>query len=150
MNVLSIAASCGLALAFTAALAHGQSRDTRMPPADANNTGMVTLAEYQASRAAFIMKADTNHDGKVSKAEWDAYAKAVRRDLDLAGVKGAELIGQGPWWSALDANHDGFVTHDEIDAVTAAKFAQYDLNKDHLISRAEADQVRKAAQAALR
>src|SRR5262245_47590062 len=111
MKLLSIAASCGLAFAFSAALAQAQSRDTTMPRADTNYTGMVTLAEYQTSRETFIMKADTNHDGQISRAEWDAFTKAVRRDLELSGVKGAELIGQGPWWDMLDANKDGMVTH---------------------------------------
>ena len=150
MKSLAIAACCGIALSVTAGLAQAQSRDTSVPRADANATGNVTLAEYQKSREAFIMKADTNHDGKVSRAEWDAFAAAVRRDLDLGGVKGAELIGQGSWWTELDANKDDMVTHDEINAVTAAKFAQYDADKNHMISRAEAQQVRKAAEAALR
>ena len=149
MKSLAIAACCGLALTVTAGLAQAQSSHTSVPKADANATGNVTLQEYQSSREAFIMKADTNHDGTVSRAEWDAFAKAVRHDLDLGGVKGAELIGQGSWWTALDANKDNMVTHAEINALTAAKFAQYDLDKNHLISRAEAQQVREAAQAAL-
>jgi len=149
MKSIAIAACCGLALTVTASLAQAQSRHTSVPKADANTTGNVTLQEYQSSREAFIMKADTNHDGVVSRAEWDAFAKAVRQDLELGGVKGAELIGQGSWWTALDANKDGMVTHAEINAVTAAKFAQYDLDHNHLISRAEAQAVREAAQAAL-
>ena len=149
MKSLAVAACCGFALSITAGLAQAQGRYTSVPPADANATGNVTLAEYQSSRSAFIMKADKNHDGMVSRAEWDAFAHAVRRDLDLGGVKGAELIGQGSWWSALDANRDNLVTHAEINAVTAAKFRRYDANNNHLISRAEAQQVRKAAEAAI-
>ena len=147
MKSLAIAAC--FALSVTAGLAQAQSRHTSVPKADANATGNVTLQEYQSSREAFIMKADTNHDGTVSRAEWDAFTTAVRRDLDLGGVKGAELIGRGTWWTALDANKDNMVTHAEINALTAAKFAQYDLDKNHLISRAEAQAVREAARAAL-
>jgi hypothetical protein len=150
MKSLAIAACCGFALSVTAGLAQAQSRHTSVPAADANVTGNVSLAEYQSSREAFIMKADTNHDGMVSRAEWDAFAEAVRRDLDLNGIKGAELIGQGSWWTALDANKDNMVTRAEINAVTAAKFAQYDADNNHLISRAEAQRVRKAAEASLR
>ena len=150
MKLLAIAACCGFALSVTAGVAQAQSRDTTVPRADANATGNVTLQEYQSSREAFIMKADTNHDGAVSRAEWEAFTTAVRRELDLNGVKGAELIGQGSWWTALDANKDGMVTHAEIIALTAAKFAQYDTNGNHLISRAEAQQARKAAEALLR
>jgi len=148
MKSFAIAACCGFALSLTAGLAQAQ-RDTSVPAADANATGNVSLAEYQKSREAFIMKADTNHDGTVSRAEWDAFTTAVRRDLDLGGVKGAELIGRGTWWTALDANKDNMVTHAEISAVTAAKFAQYDADKSHLISRAEAQAVRKAAEASV-
>jgi hypothetical protein len=149
MKSLAIAACCGFALSVTAGLAQAQSHHTSVPAADANGTGNVTLQEYQSSREAFIMKADTNHDGMVSRAEWDEFAKAVRRDLDLGGVKGAELIGQGSWWAALDANKDNMVTPAEIKAMTAAKFAEYDTDKNHLISRAEAQQARKAAEASL-
>jgi hypothetical protein len=148
MKSIAIAACCGFALSAIAGLAHAQG--TTVPRADANVTGNVSLAEYQKSREAFIMKADTNKDGKIARAEWDAFAKAVRRDLDLNGIKGAELIGQGSWWTALDANKDNVVTHAEINTVTAAKFAQYDTDHNHLISRAEAQQVRKAAEASLR
>ena len=150
MKSLAIAACCGFALSVTAGLAQAQSRNTSVPPADANSTGNVTLQEYQSSRETFIMKADTNHDGVVSRAEWDTFGKAVRRDLELGGVQGAELIGQGSWWTALDANKDDMVTHAEINALTAVKFTQYDLDGNHLISRAEAQQVRKAAEASLR
>ena len=96
------------------------------------------------------MKADTNHDGKVSRAEWDTFATAVRRDLDLGGVKGAERIGQGAWWTELDANKDGMVTPAEINEVTKAKFDQYDADGNHMISRAEAQHVRETAAASLR
>ena len=99
MKSLAIAACCGFALSVTAGLAQAQTSHTSVPRADTNSTGNVTLAEYQTSREAFIMKADTNHDGKVSRAEWDTFATAVRRDLDLGGVKGAERIGQGAWWT---------------------------------------------------
>jgi len=148
MKSLAIAACCGFALSLTAGLT--QAQDTSVPPADLNATGNVTLSEYQGSRAAFIMKADTNHDGQVSRAEWDTFTKAVRRDLDLNGVRGAEQIGQGTWWTALDANKDDTVTLAEINAVTAAKFAQYDADNNHMISRAEAQQMRSAAEASLR
>jgi hypothetical protein len=149
MKTLAIAACCGLALSVPAGLAQAQSRDTTVPTADANGTGHVSLAEYQRSREAFIMKADSNRDGAVSRAEWDAYAVAVRRDLDLGGVKGAERIGQGAWWTMLDANKDGMVTHAEISAATRARFRQYDADNNHLISREEAQAVRKTAEAAL-
>ena len=148
MNSFSIAACCGLALA-AAAMTQAQAADTTVPHPDTNATGFVTRGEYQTSREKFIMKADTNHDGAVSRAEWGEYTKAVRRDLELNGVKGAELIGSGSWWTALDANKDNAVTHNEIIAVTSAKFDRYDLNKDNRISRAEAEQVRKAGEAVI-
>ena len=145
MNSLSIAACCcGLAVVLAAPLAQAQPNKS-LPSADRNMTGHVTLAEYQKSRSAYILKADTNRDGKVSKAEWDTYAKAVRRDLELGGVKGAEVIGTGPWWTLIDANKDGVATQAEINVATKSRFAKYDANKDLLISRAEAEQVRKAA-----
>ena len=150
MKSLAIAACCGIAISLTAGLAEAQRRDTQVPTADTNATGNVTLAEYQSSRRAFIMKADANKDGSVSRAEWEVFTAAVRRDLDLGGVKGAELIGHGTWWTALDANRDAMVTNGEINRVTAAKFVQYDIDGNHLISRAEAQAVRKSVESVLR
>lgn len=147
MNSVSMAACCGLAFAVTAGMA--QAADTTVPHPDRNATGFVTRGEYQTSREKFIMKADTNNDGAVSRAEWGEFTKAVRRDLELNGVKGAELIGSGSWWTALDANRDNSVTHSEIAALTSAKFDRYDANKDNRISRAEAEQVRKAGEAVI-
>ncbi|MFL5296807.1 MAG: hypothetical protein ACJ798_10545 [Phenylobacterium sp.] len=148
MNSLSLAAWCGLAMAATAAFA--QAQPSALGPADSNHDAKVSRKEYQASRHAFIMRADLDHDGQVSRAEWDRYAKSVRHDLELDGVRGAERIGQGAWWDALDADKNGFVTYAEIYAMTAGKFADYDADHDGFISRSEAQQVLKRAQAELR
>jgi hypothetical protein len=149
MNLISIAACCGLSLAVAAPLAHAQNPRTEVPRADANATGNVSLAEYQKSRETFLMRADANRDGVISRPEWDKGAKVLREDLELNKVKGAERIGGGTWWTALDANKDGNVTRAEIKTMTAAQFGKYDLDRNGLVSSAEAQQVRKRAQAAL-
>jgi hypothetical protein len=149
MTSLRIAAWCAVALAAATAPAQAQGRYS-LPAADRDASGTVTRAEYQDSRAAFILKADTNRDGVISRAEWDAFATAVRRELDLGAVRGAELVGQGRWWTALDANRDNVVTLPEIHATTAANFARYDTDRNGLISRAESQAVRKQVEASLR
>jgi hypothetical protein len=145
MKSLSIAALCGLSVLAAAAIAQAQALNTELKPADVNKDGKVSLAEYQASRRAFVMGADTDRDGQVSRAEWDRYAKRVRMDLELNGVKGAEKIGQGKWWAMLDADKNGMVTAAETDAMTASQFAHYDADHDGFIQRAEAQKVLKTA-----
>src|SRR5436190_3046982 len=140
MKSLGIAVLCGLSIAATAGLAQAQT-DTSLKPADTNGDGKVSLAEYQASRRDFIMKADANHDNKITKAEWDAYAKAARSNYELDGVAGAERFGQGAWWQAIDANHDGVATAGEVDTMVSARFNIFDTDHSGLIEQAEAESV---------
>jgi hypothetical protein len=114
-------------------------------PADTNRDGKISLQEYQTDRRNFLMAADTNHDGKVTKDEWDRAAQRLRTHLQLDGVDNANVIGKGGWWEAIDANGDGVITPDEIDAFTKARFQTLDLNGDGFLDRTE---IRKAVRAA--
>jgi hypothetical protein len=145
MKSFSVAALCGLSILAAAAMARAQALNTELKPADTNKDGKVSLAEYQTSRREFLMRADADRNGQVSRAEWDRYAKTVRMDLELNGVPGAEKVGQGTWWTQLDADKNGMVTAAEIDAMTAARFARYDGDHDGFIQRAEAQKILKSA-----
>ena len=100
-------------LAGLAAGASAQSLIGKRMLADANGDGKVSLEEYQTSRRDYIMKMDRNKDGKVSKEEWDRAAAALRRQFDMDGIEGAEVIGKSGWWEGIDANRDGFIDRKE-------------------------------------
>src|SRR6476620_6085813 len=117
MTRIKMALLCGLAMTTAAPLALAQTFPPEMP-ADANKDGKVSLSEYQNSRRTFLMKADTDKNGVITRAEWDKYAKSVRLDLELDGVPGADKIGTGGWFNAIDTSHKGSITPGEIDLFT--------------------------------
>ena len=86
--------------------------------------------------------------------EWEVVAldNLYRRGSELnlprlqeAGVEGANRVGKGGWFQAIDANKDGFVTPAEIDQVSAARFPKMDLNGDGFVDRIEAEKAGRRA-----
>ena len=122
----------------------GSAAAQGVPPnllADANNDGKVSKQEYVDSRRKAIMRADHDRDGKVSAAEWKRAADLERMELQEAGADGASRVGKGGWFQAIDANKDGFVTPQEIDTVSNARFPKLDLNGDGYVDRIEAQKL---------
>ncbi|GLS19836.1 hypothetical protein GCM10007874_28530 [Labrys miyagiensis] len=69
------------------------------------------------------MAADTDGDGKISQAEWTAFAAKRKAKGDPAKL-----------FARIDANHDGFIDHGELDAFLAKRFARLDKNKDGVLT----------------
>jgi len=107
--------------------------------------------------APVAMSADTQHSGATqhagtqSKAAqgqgwkkgqgWDYFAAAFDANKD-GKVSKEELLAKQPGFDHMDANHDGFVTEAEYDAMPASKnhpnvkgwVARFDTNKDGKVS----------------
>lgn len=115
-------------LSASAALAQ-----TAAPPAsepasvDAKADG-VDLATFQVRHRTRLMKADADRDGRISAAEWTAW---------WAARPGKGPADPAKRFRRLDANGDGFVTAEELDAVFAKRFAQLDADHDGRVTRAE-------------
>ncbi|MCJ2036000.1 EF-hand domain-containing protein [Methylobacterium sp. J-068] len=97
------------------------------PPKGAGAAG-VDLATFHSRNRARIMRADADHDGRVSRAEWAAWwdARPGKGPYDPAGR-----------FRAIDADGDGFLTADEIDATSSKRFARLDADHDGRVVRAE-------------
>ena len=80
--------------------------------------------------------ADSNRDGRITRAEFDAYLKETNSDPAKAVV-----------FDQLDANHDGVLTKDEVEADALAKFDRVDTNHDGVLEPDELAAA-KAAKAA--
>lgn len=120
--------SLTLAMVLSASAAIAQAPEP--PPSKAANQTAegVDLATFQAGHRTRLMRADTDHDNRISAQEWTAWWAAHP--------------GKGPKDPAkrfrrLDANADGFITPEEIDAVTAKRFARLDADHDGRMTRAE-------------
>ncbi|GJE18858.1 EF-hand domain-containing protein [Methylobacterium marchantiae] len=112
-------------LAVTAASA--QTPAGTDPPKGAGAAG-VDLATFLARNRTRLMRADADHDGRVSRAEWAAWwdARPGKGPYDPAGR-----------FRAIDADGDGFLTAEEIDATSTKRFARLDADRDGRVVRAE-------------
>src|SRR5262245_31165077 len=105
IGLAALAGACGMAQAQgdhapPAPADAGHGRGGFFMRADANNDGIVTLAEFNASRAAEFARLDTNHDGQLSRDEMRA-GRRWGRDHGGAGAPGGDRLAR------LDTNHDG-------------------------------------------
>lgn len=87
----------------------------------------VSLAQFQMRQRRRMMKADTDHDGRISLAEWTAWREAHPGPHGGHGDPARQF-------SRLDLNHDGYITPDEIDAMSARRFARMDANHDGTVT----------------
>jgi len=128
-----------LSLAATAGLVHAQSGPgggMRANP-DANGDGVVSASEYDAAAKLRFQRMDDNHDGVIDAAELAALkARMAARMAERPGA------GQGAGRRAdrlaeMDGDKDGQVTLAEALAVSQARFAALDANRDGALSEAE-------------
>lgn len=152
MKRLILAAGLGL-LMVGSALAHpmGMGEPGQKPKADMNNDGKVSLAEFQKAHLDRMMKSDTNQDGKISEAEFMAMKPMMGPDAPpkmsgmghMDGKEGQDhKMGMGPdhqehqgmMFDMMDRDNDGFVTADEINAMSAKRFKRMDKNGDGLLT----------------
>ncbi|WP_426034571.1 EF-hand domain-containing protein [Cypionkella sp. TWP1-2-1b2] len=135
-----------LAAALMGAAAYAQDATPPKPPhgefdfatLDADKDGKVTKAEVEALRAARVKAMDANADGKISADELAApriaaagdrikarSAERVKKmDSDGDGLLSAAEMAARPGpemlFDRIDANADGAVTQDEVDAARKA------------------------------
>ena len=105
--------------------------------ADANGDGIVTKAEFLASRNARFDKMDRNGDGVVSRDDFGMILKFRPQ----AGQKLDAFIKQA------DANHDGKVNRAELAAAPTPIFDLADANHDGKVDKAEMEAARTRLQA---
>jgi hypothetical protein len=89
--------------------------------------GSVTLADFQTAARTRLMQADSNQDGRIARAEWTARARAAAKP----GLNSEKLFDR------LDANSDGVLDGNELDALLARRFARMDANGDGMLTAEE-------------
>ncbi|GJD76672.1 EF-hand domain-containing protein [Methylobacterium goesingense] len=116
-----------MAVVLAGTSASAQTPQGSDPTKGAGGAG-VDLATFLARNRNRILRADADHDGRVSRAEWAAWwdAHPGKGPSDPAGR-----------FRAIDADGDGFLTAEEIDATSTKRFARLDANHDGRVVRAE-------------
>ncbi|KQO68718.1 hypothetical protein ASF22_19320 [Methylobacterium sp. Leaf87] len=113
-------------LSASAVLAQTPEPSTSAPVA-AKADG-VDLTTFQARHRTRLMKADADHDGRISEAEWTAW---------WAAHPGKGPADPAKRFRRLDANGDGVVTAEELDAAFAKRFERLDADHNGRVTRAE-------------
>lgn len=142
LTALALGSAATLAMAGDAGQPGRGAMLERLKAADTNGDGMISRAEAQAlPRIAEKFDAiDANHDGQLTMEELHAFHQANRSarhghaglfaklDADKDGRVSREEANAAPRFAqhfdAIDANHDGFVTPDEMKAAHAKHRAQ--------------------------
>lgn len=126
-----------LSLAAVASLAHAQGPRFNQ---DANGDGVISAQEFDDAAKARFQRMDANHDGVIDADELAAIQKrmeerrAKRPDAD--GGPGPRPAAGGAL-AAMDTDHDGKVTEAEALAVSKARFAKLDTDKNGVLSETE-------------
>jgi len=148
MNKMMIASVAALLATSSLAFAHGDGKGLARFDRDSN--GVVTRSEMRTAEGERFDKIDTNHDGKltvdeIQAAHREAAAKHfAAKDTDKDGkLSRAEVAKMpDPMFARLDANHDGFLTPEELAQGHHGHgnkgFGHADTNGDGAISRDEA------------
>lgn len=139
--IACVAGAWALSLAVLAPLAAAAQQPA--PPADAgrflertdqNHDGVVTKAEFVNSREEMAKKLDRNSDGVIDsrdaprmrrgKQKYEERMRDINKhfDVDNDGVVTTSEFVNGPTYAfdQADANGDGMVTKEELDAAKAA------------------------------
>lgn len=115
---------------------------------DANHDGKVTKDEVRAEFERRFAEADINSDGKIDDTDLppmmrgrngidDGPAFGMRRGGRHGMMRGMGFLKQA------DANKDGVVTKDEVDALADRNFARMDWNKDGVVDKADREALQK-------
>lgn len=100
--------------------------------ADADSDGVLTRAEFDASRVAQFARLDTDNNGELTREEM----RAQRGDRGRRGHRGH----RGGGLTRADANNDGNITREEFLARPTAMFARLDADNDGVIQASERPQ----------
>ncbi|HTM45320.1 MAG TPA: hypothetical protein VL137_10220 [Polyangiaceae bacterium] len=123
---------------------HHQGPDHLIQRFDQNADGVLQLSELPAEKRDRMAAADSNKDGALSQDELKAFFEAHR------GERGGRGMGHGHFDPAkFDSNHDGQLQVSELPPHMQKWLADADANKDGILNKEEMDANKKAMGAKL-
>ncbi|MDC7675052.1 hypothetical protein [Asticcacaulis machinosus] len=142
MKILTALATALAFIAGSQALAASHSTTTFIEEQDTNKDGVVTLAEFDAERAAHFKVMDADGNGTLSEAEYIGEYE-TRLNKQLESVTDAEkkkeqyqrqMRQAKVRFGVLDKDKDAKMTFAEFQASGHAMFNRHDADKDNTIT----------------
>jgi len=131
------AGACGFAQAQSGPGEDGARRGIFQ--ADSNSDGVLTRAEFDASRTAHFAQLDADNNGQVTREEMRA-GRGERGERGHHGRRGHRGGPDGGGLRGADANNDGNITREEFLARPNAMFDRLDANRNGVIEASERPQ----------
>jgi len=148
MKKALFAAAAGLAALGAATAIAAEAGPPRGPggpggmalQSDSNNDGVITRAEFDASRAAQFTRMDANSDGQATREERRASMHRAGEERPQGGPQADRHSERGHRLENIDANQDGQVTREEFLARPTQHFDRMDVNNNGVIEASERPQ----------
>ena len=114
------------------------------PKLDQNGDGRVLFAEYRSANVERTLSTlDSDKNGQVSRKEFE---KAVGMARTFGGSRAAAAMDQ--WWRATDANGDGVMSRNEMEANSRRRFDSADSDRNGALDKTEVAAMRQRQRAA--
>lgn len=135
----SLLLACGLALAALPAVRANDGAD-KFKLMDTDGDGRITRAEHATGAHTMFGRMDANNDGIVTAAEMDAsHAEKKSSKLKFWEKKDKDMKSSAEKISVIDGDHDGKLTRAEHEAGSEAMFSKLDTNNDGVLSKDECE-----------
>lgn len=116
----------------------GRGMMERFQMLDANSDGHVSAGEAGEWHEAVFLAMDANEDRKLTREEYMSVQMGRGADPDQRGPRYAERqLEKDARFTEMDADQDGYVTHDQFLVNGQHRFAVADTDKDGAVSAAE-------------
>jgi Ca2+-binding EF-hand superfamily protein len=132
-------------LALTALPAFANESDDKFKLMDTNGDGKISRAEHAAGAQTMFAKMDANNDGIVTADEMNAsHPETKSSKLKFWEKKDKEEMSAAEKISVIDTNGDGRISRAEHEAGSEKMFTKMDTNDDGFLSREEFEAGHKA------
>ena len=137
----SLLLTCSLA-AFAASGVFAKSAEDKIEKMDTNNDGLISRAEHRECAQRMFVKLDADNDGAVTGTELATEKETPHNDMKRDDMGRHQQFGEDKF-KMLDMDKDGRVTLAEVTSGCETMFEKMDANGDGALSKEEIEAAKK-------